>query len=51
MLDLSISDFERLAGAFKDAGIDEIYSISVNDAFVMNAWGKQQDLKTSRPSN
>ena len=41
-----LPDFERLTGAFKDAGIDEIYCISVNDAFVMDAWDKHQDLKT-----
>ena len=26
-------------------GIDEIYCMSVNDAFVMNAWAKDQGLK------
>jgi peroxiredoxin len=26
-------------------GIDEIYCISVNDAFTMNAWAKAQDIK------
>ena len=40
-----LPDFERLYGEFKEHGIDEIYCLSVNDAFVMNAWGKQQDLK------
>ena len=25
--------------------IDDIYCISANDAFVMNAWAKQQDIK------
>ena len=30
---------------FKEAGIDEIYCISVNDSFVMNAWAKQQGIK------
>ncbi|AGA65045.1 hypothetical protein B488_10530 [Liberibacter crescens BT-1] len=38
-------DFEKLAGEFRAEGIDEIYCISVNDAFVMNAWGKSQNLK------
>lgn len=28
-----------------DHGIDEIYCMSVNDAFVMNAWAKSQDIK------
>ncbi len=40
-----LPDFEKLHGAFREKGIDEIYCISVNDAFVMNAWGKQQGLK------
>ena len=25
---------------FKDKGIDDVYCISVNDAFVMNAWAR-----------
>ncbi|MET0361090.1 MAG: peroxiredoxin [Sphingobium sp.] len=32
--------FERLYDDFKAAGIDEVYCISVNDAFVMYQWGK-----------
>jgi peroxiredoxin len=40
-----LPDFEQLHGEFKAKGIDEIYCISVNDAFVMNAWDKQQGLK------
>ncbi|WP_295810184.1 peroxiredoxin [uncultured Nitratireductor sp.] len=40
-----LPDFEKLYPEFQAEGIDEIYCISVNDAFVMNAWGKSQDLK------
>ena len=40
-----LPDFEKLHPEFQAEGIDEIYCISVNDAFVMNAWGKTQDLK------
>jgi peroxiredoxin len=37
--------FEEKYDEFKALGIDEIYCISVNDSFVMNAWAKSQNLK------
>ena len=37
--------FENKFEAIRAHGIDEIYCISVNDAFVMNAWAKSQELK------
>ncbi len=40
-----LPDFEKMAGEFKDNGIDDIYCISVNDAFVMNAWARSQNLE------
>lgn len=40
-----LPDFEKLYPEFQKLGIDEIYCLSVNDAFVMNAWGKQQGLE------
>jgi peroxiredoxin len=35
--------FKGQAGALKAKGIDTIACTSVNDVFVMDAWGKQQD--------
>ena len=40
-----LPDFENLYGEFQKKGIDEIYCLSVNDAFVMNAWGKAAGLQ------
>ncbi|RCL00901.1 MAG: Redoxin domain-containing protein [Candidatus Tokpelaia sp. JSC189] len=40
-----LPDFEKLYSEFRRFQIDAIYCLSVNDAFVMNAWGKQQGLK------
>ena len=30
---------------FKDKGIDDVYCVSVNDAFVMNAWARDLGIK------
>jgi alkyl hydroperoxide reductase subunit AhpC len=37
--------FEEQYNSFKDLGIDEIYCISVNDAFVMNEWARSLGIK------
>lgn len=36
--------FEDNYAEFRTLGIDEIYCLSVNDAFVMNAWAKAHDI-------
>lgn len=37
--------FERLYDDFRATGVDEIYCIAVNDAFVMYQWGKHLGLE------
>mgnify|MGYP003346371772 FL=1 len=37
--------YERLYDEFRALGIDEIYCVSVNDAFVMNAWAQQLGIQ------
>ena len=39
-----VPGFTNKVDAFKAAGVDEIWCLSVNDAFVMGAWAR--DLKT-----
>ena len=38
-----LPSYDEHYGKFKELGMDEVYCISVNDAFVMNAWAR--DLK------
>ncbi|RWB32812.1 MAG: peroxiredoxin [Mesorhizobium sp.] len=40
-----LPDFEKLYDQFLELRIDAIYCVSVNDAFVMNAWGKSLGLQ------
>ena len=40
-----LPNFEKKFAEFSLEGIDEIYCMSVNDAFVMNAWAKDEELK------
>ncbi len=37
--------FEQTYDEFKSLGIDEIYCLSVNDAFTMYQWGKHQGVE------
>jgi thioredoxin-dependent peroxiredoxin len=39
-----LPDFEKLFEDFRAEGVDDIACIAVNDAFVMNAWGKSQKI-------
>ena len=37
-----VPGYVKHAEAFKAAGVDEIWCVAVNDAFVMGAWGREQ---------
>lgn len=37
--------YEELYQAFKNEGVEEVYCLSVNDGFVMEAWAKHQKIE------
>jgi len=41
--------YEERYIVFKQLGIDEVYCLSVNDAFVMNAWFRDENIKNVKP--
>lgn len=44
-----LPNFDKLYSSFKEKGIDEIYCLSVNDAFVMNKWFEMQEVNNVKP--
>ncbi len=40
--------YEELAPVFREHGIEEVICLSVNDAFVMDAWGRDQGISEVR---
>lgn len=41
--------YEAMYKQVKDLGIDEVYCLSVNDSFTMNAWFKQLGITNVKP--
>jgi len=40
-----LPSYDRMYQEFKELGIDDVYCVSVNDAFVMNAWARDLEIK------
>ena len=40
-----LPSYDRMYKEFKDMGIDDVYCVSVNDAFVMNAWARDLEIQ------
>jgi len=44
-----LPEYEKHYDDFIDLGFDEVYCMSVNDAFVMNAWFKSHGIEKVKP--
>ena len=42
---MQLPGLEALYDEYKEKGIDEVYCLSVNDSFVMNAWAKEHEIE------
>ena len=42
---MQLPGLEALYDDYKKKGIDEVYCLSVNDSFVMNAWAKEHEIE------
>ena len=40
-----LPSYDEMYSQFRDKGIDDVYCVSVNDAFVMNAWARDLGIK------
>ena len=40
-----LPSYDRMYQEFIDKGYDDVYCVSVNDAFVMNAWARDLEIK------
>jgi len=47
--EMQLPGLEALYDDFKAKGIDDVYCLSVNDSFVMNAWFKDQNINKIKP--
>ena len=43
--EMQLPGLEALYDDYKEKGIDEVYCLSVNDSFVMNAWAKEHEIE------
>ena len=42
---MQLPGLEALYDDYKEKGINEVYCLSVNDSFVMNAWAKEHEIE------